>query len=157
MAYSKKTYQLLRQLEKKLDHLSKRQDELIHRLDAPSNQDVLLLTAQNNEIIEGNTLQPCEHATNIWQQALHCLMEQIPSASFDTWFSVTEAVGIQQGTLYIYTPNHFSRDWLQTQYGIQVTSILRTIEPEVASVQFLSQNLHRFSKRDEKEAANELC
>lgn len=158
VAYSKKTYQLLRKLEQKLDQLSKRQEELSHRLDAPSNPDYLLLTAKSDVIIGENTVQPCEHASNIWRQVLHHLIEQIPRSSYDTWFSVTEPVAIRQGTLYIYTPNQFSRDWLQTQYGMQVTSILQSITSEVSSVQFHSQDLHEISEREEKEERpNELC
>lgn len=65
------------------------------------------------------------HAQKIWSSILNHIQlnNLIASASFDNWFSGTKAIEMTQEKIFIYVPDEFSKDWLETKYAAIIQNI----------------------------------
>lgn len=134
-AYSKKNYQILKQIEQKVDLLTKQHDDLLKKMEssdwkAPPTNTPRVKKGQQ-QITKDN------HAILVWKKALKLLRECVARPSFDTWFVSTQALSIREKVLYVSSPNQFARDWLHSKYMKKIESVIKQIDPEIESIQFV--------------------
>ena len=53
-------------------------------------------------------------AKEVWAVTLLKLKDELPRASFDTWVSSTEALGMVDGVLVVSARNGYAKDWLES-------------------------------------------
>lgn len=51
-----------------------------------------------------------------WQQVLSQLKLKVSKPSYETWLKSTRAIQLNDHSLVISAPNHFSKDWLESKY-----------------------------------------
>lgn len=68
-------------------------------------------------------------STEIWQECLAQLQEELPSTEFNLWIRPlqTEMVDSQ---FYIYAPNRFVLDWVKNKYLALITQLLEQLCPQ---------------------------
>lgn len=153
VAFSKKTYQVLRKLEQKVDLLTKQHDELMKKIEKQQRE--VTPSYADWKPAEWVCVPKESDAIFLWKKILQILRENIPRPSFDTWFVPTEAIYIRQNTLFVLSPNKFSCDWLHTQYLSQIQTILKKLDSKVKTVQFVTYQ-EDFSKPKKKVEIHEL-
>lgn len=73
----------------------------------------------------------------LWEKALVDIELEVSKANFSTWFKNTHIIKQEAGTVSISVQNEFVRDWLSNKYHSTVLRILRTVSPDVRSVEYL--------------------
>lgn len=53
----------------------------------------------------------------MWEKTLSDIETRISKPSFETWLKSTNAIALNDDTLFISAPNEFSRDWLESRYA----------------------------------------
>lgn len=69
-----------------------------------------------NSAAFGTEAPSAEDAGRIWNQCLEFIRAAIPRPTYDTWFSRTRGVAIDESSLELSAPNRFFVDWLQEHH-----------------------------------------
>jgi len=80
----------------------------------------------------------------LWENALAQIELNISKANFGTWFKNTYIYKLDDGMVFLSTPNTFVKDWLKAKYHKFILKALREIEPNVRSLEYI------IVKRDDK-------
>lgn len=78
--------------------------------------------------------------SELWQETLEILKQELTKASFDTWLKNTQLISIQNGQAHIGVPNDLARDWLEKRYATLVKNSLSIVLGETVHVHFSSPN-----------------
>lgn len=73
----------------------------------------------------------------LWQETLTSLQDKISRQAFDTWVSAMKPLLIQNHTIYIEVPNHFSRDWLNDRYAPLIKSTIHHLLQQDCDLMFV--------------------
>jgi len=74
--------------------------------------------------------------TDLWQQALMILRDEIPDVQFNTWLRPLH-FEYKNNELYIFAPNKFILDWVQSKYLARLTAIINEINGKNIDVTML--------------------
>lgn len=72
----------------------------------------------------------------IWQAVLSKIEASISRPNFLTWFQQTGIINIEIGTVTIYVPNGFVKEWLQNKYHKMILAAIRDILPEIKDIEY---------------------
>ena len=65
---------------------------------------------------------------HIWTETLNTIKKKLSNPSFNTWFSNTTPVGInEKDNLIIKVPNDFIKDWIETRYKDLIEEIINNL------------------------------
>ena len=73
----------------------------------------------------------------IWQESLRLVKEQLNAQTFNTWFSNTETLGLDDNVVTICAPSGFAKEWLESRYQSLVQQALRDVIGEDVRVRFV--------------------
>ncbi len=73
----------------------------------------------------------------LWHAALNELEVLVSKANFVTWFQNTAIVAHKEGAVILQVPNAFAKEWLEYKYHKFILKALRSLSPEVRSVEFI--------------------
>lgn len=65
----------------------------------------------------------------VWQQCIDRLQDELPSQQFHTWIRPLTAQG-GEGSLTLYAPNRFIRDFVAEKYGERISELVRELVPD---------------------------
>lgn len=72
----------------------------------------------------------------LWDHALSDIEVAVSRANFATWFKDTAIIDNNDGIVTIAVPNGFAKEWLENKYNKFILKSIRTLIPEVRSVQY---------------------
>jgi len=81
----------------------------------------------------------------LWQAVLAQVQFNVSRANFATWFRNTKIVEVKNGKAIISVENTFSKEWLTNKYSSLILKILRNLNKEIKSLEFVV-NSHPTSK-----------
>lgn len=64
-----------------------------------------------------------------WNALLDIIREKVAKPTYDTWFKDTFAIK-RNGTITVFAPNSFVRDWLQNRFVPLLSQAMKTIDPQ---------------------------
>jgi chromosomal replication initiator protein len=73
----------------------------------------------------------------LWQATLAKIELNLSRPSFLTWFQETGIATIDGGTLTVFVPNGFAKEWLQNKYHKTILHAVREISSDIRDVQYL--------------------
>ena len=73
----------------------------------------------------------------LWQSVLAQIQFSVSRANFATWFKNTKISLKENGKIIVSVENSFSKEWLANKYSSLILKILRDLESEIKSVEFL--------------------
>ena len=73
----------------------------------------------------------------LWHAALSELEVLVSKANFVTWFQNTAIVARKEGAVILQVPNAFAKEWLEYKYHKFIIKALRSLSPEVRSVEYI--------------------
>lgn len=73
----------------------------------------------------------------VWQSVLVGIEAEVSKANFNTWFKDTCIEKVDRGTVIIGVPSDFIREWLSDHYQKTIIKALRTVLPEVRTVEYV--------------------
>lgn len=73
----------------------------------------------------------------VWQNVLVGIEADVSKANFNTWFKDTCIEKVDRGTVTIGVPSDFIREWLSDHYQKTITKALRTVLPDVRTVEYV--------------------
>ncbi len=73
----------------------------------------------------------------LWQSALAKIKLKLNKAHFITWFKYTKILAIEEGIAKIAVNNNFSKEWLEQKYSQEIKKILKELNPQIKSVEFV--------------------
>lgn len=80
----------------------------------------------------------------LWDSVLVELELAVSKANFNTWFKDTRIARQEEGIVHVAVPNLFVKDWLATKYHKTILRILRTLNEQIRSLDFVvSRDDHR--------------
>jgi chromosomal replication initiator protein len=97
---------------------------------------------------------------DLWQAALAKIELSLSRPSFLTWFQETGISIMDGGTITVFVPNGFAREWLQNKYHKTILHAVREISSDIRDVQYVigkpegakPQNLSKADSRRRKMA-----
>lgn len=72
----------------------------------------------------------------LWEQVLVEIELSTSKANFNTWFTDTCILRIEEGTAYIGVPNEFVRTWLIEKYDKQIKQLIREFSDSIQRVTY---------------------
>ncbi len=75
--------------------------------------------------------------TQLWENALHDLEQELSRANFSTWFKNTAIVRQDDGIVVVGVPNEFVKDWLQNKFHKTILKSLRSLTEHVRGVEYV--------------------
>jgi chromosomal replication initiator protein len=88
--------------------------------------------------------------TKLWESALVEIETAVSGANFSTWFKGTFILRHDEGTIYLGVPNSFTRDWLYKKYHSVILKILRQMNEQVRSLEYVITKDAEKKKIEEK-------
>jgi chromosomal replication initiator protein len=85
----------------------------------------------------------------LWQSVLAQIQFSVSRANFATWFKNTKIINKEDGCVTISVENSFSKEWLSNKYSNLILKILRELDEEIKSLEFVVN-----PKRGEEAKAN---
>lgn len=79
-----------------------------------------------------------DNLETIWEKTLEAMASFLSKPSFETWLKPTKAVALEDKTLIIEVSNDFARDWLESRYAPQLTSILQELVEKEFELRFIT-------------------
>jgi chromosomal replication initiator protein len=76
-------------------------------------------------------------AEQLWQSVLSQIQLTISAANFATWFANTKISSIDKDAVTVTVPNSFSKEWLEQKYHKEILKILREIDPNIKTVNYV--------------------
>ncbi len=73
----------------------------------------------------------------LWQTVLAQIQFSVSRANFATWFRNTRISSKENGKIIIQVENSFSKEWLANKYSSLILKILRSLDSEIKSIEFL--------------------
>lgn len=73
----------------------------------------------------------------LWQSVLAKIELSLSRPSFLTWFQETGISNINGGTITVFVPNGFAREWLQNKYHKNILHAIREISSDIRDVQYV--------------------
>lgn len=99
-----------------------------------------------------------EDERDIWKAVLAEIEKELSGPSFETWFRPASAI-LEGNTLKIYTPNHFSADWMESRYKQNLSIAVERVLGKRPILQFVgleggssTRNIAAFQKDMESPA-----
>lgn len=71
----------------------------------------------------------------LWEQSKQLIQTEVSAQSFSTWFKDVHFEKEENGIVTLSFPNEFTRDWFMSKYQKIVIKAVRTINPEIRSVE----------------------
>lgn len=90
-----------------------------------------------------------------WKAALGIIELSISKANFNTWFKNTSITSIENNNITIGVPNGFAKEWLENKYQSYILSALKTLIPEVVSINCVISSSSQKSEDSEKKVPSE--
>src|SRR3989344_2001784 len=88
----------------------------------------------------------------LWENTLAEIEISVSTANFSTWFKETSILKIDNGVVFLSVPSAFVREWLLNKYHNFILKILRSISPNVRSLDYtISKNDNKKKKIVAKE------
>ncbi|PSO47308.1 MAG: chromosomal replication initiator protein DnaA, partial [Parcubacteria group bacterium SW_4_46_8] len=72
----------------------------------------------------------------LWEQVLVEIELSVSEATFNTWFSDTQILRQDNGTVYVGVPNEFVRTWITEKYDKKIIKLLRKFADDVRNVEY---------------------
>jgi len=94
------------------------------------------------------------HLKEIWQLTLAELSKDLNRPSFETWFTLTKPVSLENSCLVIEVPNDFTKEWFETRYRDQIVTALKEITANDHQVSFVIST--EFQDKVEYESSEDL-
>lgn len=76
----------------------------------------------------------------MWEKALSDIETKLSKPSFETWLKSTQAIALDDDTLFISAPNEFSRDWLESRYATLIVETLYEITGENMKIKIVTSD-----------------
>jgi len=73
----------------------------------------------------------------LWQTVLSQIQFSISRANFATWFKNAKIISNENGEATICVENSFAQEWINNKYSSLILKILRNMDPEIKSLNFL--------------------
>jgi chromosomal replication initiator protein len=70
-------------------------------------------------------------AQRVWEEILSFLKGRITAQAFETWFSDTRAISIQDDRIIVEVPNEFYIDWIDEHYSKVIGEALRNLRKQI--------------------------
>jgi len=74
----------------------------------------------------------------LWQAVLAQIQFKVSRANFATWFKNTKIVSRENGKIVISVENSFCKEWLANKYYSLILKILRNLDKNIKSIDFLA-------------------
>ncbi|MFA6432691.1 MAG: DnaA N-terminal domain-containing protein [Candidatus Paceibacterota bacterium] len=78
----------------------------------------------------------------MWETALLEIESAVSQANFSTWFKDTSILRQEDGIVYIGVPNSFTQEWLQKKFHNAILRILRQMNGDVKTLEYVITNEH---------------
>ncbi len=78
------------------------------------------------------------NCSELWKDSLRIISSKLKRTSFDTWFSRTVGVDLDDEVLYVQTPNDFISEWLKEHYLTVITESVESIAGRKLKINFHS-------------------
>ena len=75
-------------------------------------------------------------SNSVWKDCLQVIKEQIPTQSFDTWFSPITPLKLDQKTLTIQVPSQFFYEWLEEHYVHELKKAISAVLGENGKLEY---------------------
>ena len=82
----------------------------------------------------------------LWQGVLAQIQFNISKANFATWFRKTKILSKKDGRAIISVPNLFSKEWLSNKYHYLILKILRSLDREIKTVEYVVEAEKDYSR-----------
>ncbi len=73
----------------------------------------------------------------LWQSVLSQIQLSISPANFATWFANTKISSIDKDCVTVSVSNSFSKEWLEQKYHKEIIKILREIDPNIKTINYI--------------------
>lgn len=87
----------------------------------------------------------------LWDGVLAEMEITLSKANFSTWFRNTAIHKQEDNIIFVGVPNTFVRDWLYNKYHKNILRILRTLDAEIRSIEYLISKLETREETRPKE------
>lgn len=87
----------------------------------------------------------------LWDGVLAEMEISLSKANFSTWFRNTAIIKQEDNIIHIGVPNTFVRDWLYNKYHKNILRILRNLDSEIRSIEYLISKLETREEARPKE------
>lgn len=71
---------------------------------------------------------------DLWEEIKQQLASVVSAEGFENWISKTRLIRSEQNTLWVSVPNDATREWLETEYGDKVRSVISSLRVPVQKV-----------------------
>lgn len=92
---------------------------------------------------------------DVWKNVMVELEQEIPHASFITWFKDVELIGIEDGVVKISTKNPFIRSQIEARYDQQIKTALKNNDVKFSTVEYVESSISTIKKHP-REVTEEL-
>ncbi len=75
--------------------------------------------------------------TQLWENTLHELENELSRANFSTWFKNTTILRQEDGVVIVGVPNEFVKDWLQNKFHKMILKSLRNLSEHIRGIEYL--------------------
>ena len=86
----------------------------------------------------------------IWQAVLGNLELSLSKANFTTWFKNTTILDHRNDKIIVGVPNTFTKEWLTNKYHQDILRALKTINPEIKTVEYQIASVFTVKTQSEK-------
>jgi len=91
----------------------------------------------------------------LWEQVLVEIELSVSEATFNTWFSDTQILRQENGTVYVGVPNEFVRTWITEKYDKKILKLLRKFANDVRNVTYEVANINSKNDNSSNTAASQ--
>ncbi|MBU2579083.1 chromosomal replication initiator protein DnaA, partial [Patescibacteria group bacterium] len=92
----------------------------------------------------------------LWQIVLAQIQFSVSRANFATWLKSTNIISNKNGEITICVENSFAKEWINNKYSSLILKILRNLDPEIKSLDFLINPYNPLKKILEETKNNPL-
>ena len=92
--------------------------------------------------------------TQLWENTLHELENELSRANFSTWFKNTAILRQEDGVVIVGVPNEFVKDWLQNKFHKMILKSLRNLSEHIRGVEYVVHKIEE--KKSEKNEVPKL-
>ena len=90
--------------------------------------------------------------TQLWENTLRELENELSRANFSTWFKNTAIIKQEDGTVVVGVPNEFVKDWLQNKFHKMILKSLRNLSDHVRSIEYV---IHKVEDKSHEKKESE--
>lgn len=74
---------------------------------------------------------------DVWRQTLSGFSQVVEASAFETWFSNVRCTGVNCDSVYLQVPNTIVKEWIETNHGEAVTSVIGANFGKAFKIQWL--------------------